>query len=398
MLAVCRSPLVMLALLATLCSAQFPDDPQPLGPPTPGAPATPPLGGGQGGGQGGAAPSAPTAGANDEEPKLTQAIPGTRASINGHAITAQDVLVEARLNLISRPQGCTPEELADPPEDVRQKALANAAREILLSSEAERLGVNLTEFEFEERLRASYPGLPPMDDIAEIAGTTPDIIRARFRRQVMATIYTRHRLGRDFTYAHLIQPNPLLKRLLEVRPADLKREFLARREQLALPERVGYRVHAFSSREEADRGVVALQLGHEVFSDRQNKEWHEPLETALTRVQYYLGSAEVTEWFREAPAGAVSEAVQTIVEEPAEPPDPLDDAAGPQGPEPAPQSIFLVVQVLEREPPREADFALDQEQLLLTLLEESYARATRALVLDEARNAVVWPPELFSAP
>jgi len=367
MLRSCRSPLVMLALLTTLCAAQDPDaTPLPdLGNTNTSVPK-----------DGGKAVAAPPV-----------ELPGMRAHINGHAITTHDVLVEARVMMILA--GTTEKELENPPEEKLNEALANAAREIVLSSEAERLGLKLTEYELDELMKQYFGSVPDLDALAKLTGTTPETMRARFRRQIMATLYTRHRLGRDFRYAHLIQPDPFLKRLMEVRPSELKREFERRREQLAVPPSVRYRIQAFADRDSAARGIEALELGREPLSDRRAQEWTEPEETAAERVRYLTRSPELAKWILEAPAGAVSDAAEVSDDEL-----PLvdDDSMGP----PQVRSLFLVIQVLERLPAREADFALDQELLQQTLERENIERARRALILDEARKAVVWPPELFS--
>ncbi|GJM21355.1 MAG: hypothetical protein DHS20C15_12700 [Planctomycetota bacterium] len=306
--------------------------------------------------------------------------PGMRATINGHAITAHDVLVEARAKMLM--EGASTVDVESPPAEQLQEALANSAREILLTAEAKRLGLEISEYELDELMRQFYGQVPDLDLLATLTGTSAEFQRDRMRRQITAALYTRHRLGLDFRYSHLIPADPRLKRLVEVRPEELKVEFERRREQLALPARAHYLIYAFDDRDAAARGIEALEHGREALSTRQ------PLDETLSIdvIPERFAGLALAEWTLEAPAGAVSDAVVISQTAPS-----ADGANGP----PVEKPLFLVVHMLERLPGRAADFALDQALLMRTLRDENTERARRALVLEEARKAVVWPPDLF---
>src|SRR5690606_8618402 len=162
-----------------------------------------------------------------------------------------DVLVEARASFGVR----------DPSERQLQAALGVLSREILLSEEARRLGLSISEYELDEFLRLRFDKIPDMEELARLTGTEPEFIRERYRRQLMALLYTRHRLGLDFRYTQLIPPDPRLKRFVDVRPSELKSAFERRREELAVPEQVHFRVLSFPDVDAASDGLVALGLG-----------------------------------------------------------------------------------------------------------------------------------------
>lgn len=284
------------------------------------------------------------------------------ASVNGQGITSQDVLVEARGLYFRR----------DPDPAQKQAALVNLAQEILLSEEARRLGLELTDLEVDEWLRLIFGELPDLSALAEITGTTVETQRARFRRSVLSRLYVEHRIGRGGRYVRLIPADPSLSRLVEVTPRELKRAFQERKAALAVPPELSWRVLAFETLAQANEAVLALSLGRDELPPTLTDRVDVVPEPEVTRIFASI-APEIGTWLLGAEVGEVSS------------PFVLESAA-------------VIFHIQERSEGREADFAEDQNLLRQQMVKERMQDARQMLILDEARKAVVWPADLLSAP
>lgn len=284
------------------------------------------------------------------------------ASVNGQGITSQDVLVEARGLYFTR----------DPDPAQKQAALVNLAQEILLSEEARRLGLDLSDLEVDEWLRLIFGELPDLKALAEITGTTVKTQRARFRRSVLSRLYVEHRIGRGGRYVRQIPADPRLSRLVEITPRELKEAFQKRKAALAVPPELHWRVLAFDTIEQANEAVLALGLGRDELPPTLTDRVDVVPEPEVTRIFASI-APEIGAWLLDADVGEVSS------------PFVLESAA-------------VIFHLQEHTEGREADFVADQNLLRQQMVKERMQDARQMLILDEARKAVVWPAELLAAP
>lgn len=277
------------------------------------------------------------------------------ATVNGEAITPEDIAVHVRL-------------LAEDYPDVPLASLSHAARrsigeEILLAGEASRLGVHLTERDVSEYWERRRGSAPDYQAIAALTGTSVARQKDLAHRAALAELYLLHRVGLRNEHGNLLTPDPLLVRLVSVTPSQLRAAFEANRDSLGTPERVVCDLLRFDD--------PAAALGHEQALARgERPPGPPPVRRTLALVDLpRVFPAALAEFAREAAPGA-GQAFST--------------GEGP----------FVLV-VAERLPAREADYASSQQRLRTLLLDDLLAEARRHLVVTLSQKALVWPRELF---
>ncbi len=278
------------------------------------------------------------------------------ATINGQSITAEDIANHLRLMGEQRDAGG--------PEERRHLAQRLIAEEILLSSEAARLGVELTDRDVDEYWRRRRGSVPDYALMAEELHTGIERQRELARRSALAEIYLLHKVGLRADLGPRVAPDPLLVRLVTVTPSQLRAAFETNRPFLGTPPALVCDVWACAGA--TDGAALEQALG----------EGHPP--EGVTPVR------------RTFPVPALPQVL------PQELADELT-AAGPGAIRAARATDgVLLITVVERLPATEAEFGTSQEPLRRMLQSELLSEARAQLVATLASQATFYPRDLFA--
>jgi hypothetical protein len=277
------------------------------------------------------------------------------ATVNGEAITADEIIDEA-LRLAEEYPGTETAQL-------QHVARAMIAGQILLASEAERLGVTLPERELDEYWERTAGRVPDYAALAAQAGISVERQTERVRRTALADLYLRHRIGLRGDYGRWIPPDPRLVRLVTVTPSQMRQAFQENRALLDRPERVVcdlYQCPDEAAAAEAKEIVSAGGAPPGKPPVRRELPVHD-LDPKMP--------PELASFLREGAVGALTTA-------------------------PAEEGV-LVVAITGREPAHEAQFAESQETLRMIMMRERMELARRELIETLRRQATYWPADLF---
>ena len=282
---------------------------------------------------------------------------GVVASVNGEAITSTDVIFQARVSA-----GTAAAQVDD---EMAHSVRREIAQQVLLASEAERLGVQLTPAYIEDFWTRYHGQRPEYEAMAAAAGSTVERQKELVKRSVMADLFLYHRVGIWQEFAHLLRPDPVLTHFVEITPKELRELFVNEREAFDIPATVTYEFYPCADEAEAEgvRESLALHLTPNVPSAKES-----PPVSALPEL--FAFSPPLLEFLQTAEPDSTSQA--------------FDAQAG-----------WVVFRVIERDPGRAAEFREVQEDIKRRLRFMRIDGARRKLLADLTREAVYWPKDLF---
>jgi hypothetical protein len=278
------------------------------------------------------------------------------ATVNGESITAEDIANHMRLMGEDRTGGS--------PEERWHTAQRLIAQEILMASEATRMGVELTDREVDDYWQRRRGSVPDYEAMARELGTTVDRQRELGRRAALSELYLTHRVGLRSDLGQKLPPDPLLVRLVNVTPQQLRDAFAANKEHLGKPVVLVCDVWACAKATDVAGLEEALGQGHEP--------------DGVTAVRRAFPVPALKQVFPPDLASFLADAE----------PGSLRGAQASDG--------VLLLKVIERQPGTEADFATSQESLKRMLQTELLGEARTQIVATLASQATYWPPYLFA--
>jgi len=286
---------------------------------------------------------------------------GVLGSVNGQAITSADLT-----HYLTLRTGIGAE--LDP--EMIQPMRRQIAEQILQASEAERLGIDLSDVDVENYWEQYLGAAPDFESLALEAGSTADRQRALARRSVLAEIFLYHKVGIWAEYGALIKPDPVLEKLVDVTPGELRDLFREQREQFEQPASVSYTFYPCESATQAETIRQGLLTGQPTEGLAYGTA-----ESPLPEVpQVFAFSDELVSFLQTGVPGQVSKVFETG----------LDN-----------QDRAIIFTIESRQPARSADFREVQEDLRRYLQVNRLDQARRQLVSDLQARAVFWPRDLF---
>lgn len=286
---------------------------------------------------------------------------GILASVNGEPITTSDVAFHAWMRA-----GAALKDL-DPTTFIELRN--QLAEQVLMATEAQRLGVTISEAYIAEFWETYHEAEPDYAALAQAAGTTEDRARELVRRSVLADLYLYHVVGIWAEFGHQIRPDPLLAHAVEVIPRELRDLFQRERQFFDRPATVTYDYYACP--DEATAAGVAEALGAGLVPTQVRPAQ----ETAPLDVvpQVFSFSPALVTYLQSAAPGTVSQV--------------FDADVG-----------WVVFVVQSRAEARPAEFAEVQEELRRRMRLARLEQARQQLVADLERVAVYLPQDLFGPP
>ncbi|RKY21251.1 MAG: hypothetical protein DRQ55_04920 [Planctomycetota bacterium] len=329
--------------------------PTPMPTPMPSAPATGPATGPATVPNPSPMPAAPPTSRHDTPIDTGQRVV---ASVNGEPITGADISFQSWLRA-----GVPSYRLDDASLDILRRQLAE---QVLMATEADLLGVTITE-SYIANFWGNYQGGPPdYEQLAAQAGVTDARARALVKRSVMADLYLYHRVGIWSEFGHLIKPEPMFSHLVEVTPKELRDLFKNEREVFDLPDTVTYEFYPCPD-EPTARGVIeALSVG---LTPGAVQPGHETAPMDMVP-EVFAFSAELVTFLQEAEVGAISPAYEA-------------------------EAGWVVFELMERTEGRPAEFSEVQEELRRRMRMSRLDVARTQLLRQLTRQAVFWPKDLF---
>ncbi len=285
------------------------------------------------------------------------------ASVAGEPITSSDVAYS--MLVLTRGQA------ADP--SLEASIVRRMAQEILLATEADRLGLKLSPSQVDEFWLSWFGFTPDYEESAATAGTTVSRQRALAKRTVISELYVYNRVGLMNSPGARIDPDLALKHLVDVTPQQLREYFRSFRKELDRPATVSFAAYPAPNAEAAEQIQDALRNQRTPVGPAPIRQ-EVPLE-ALDEVFVYV--PQLAEFVRNSEAGAVSEPVPT---------------EGEDGP------IVVVVNVTGRKAAQPAVFGEIQDELRNRLQSNLLVQAKEEIVRGLARESVYYPPNLFDEP
>ncbi len=242
-------------------------------------------------------PRAPTADPRDSN------IPqhGLVATVNGEAITMGDV----RLRMEVLKATMVPDETVTE-EELALRARRELAEEILLAAEATRLGLILSDLEVKDYWAARLGHEPDFETSAQAAGTTVPRQIELARRAALSKLYIDHRSGLASRYTGRVPPDPVLVRLVNVTPGQLREAFTSQRDYYVLPELVHFDVFLCRDTETAREVAGTLRKGESPTSTRMESD------TAAVPALDELFTPQAAEFLRTASGGDISDPVEVV--------------------------------------------------------------------------------------
>lgn len=291
---------------------------------------------------------------------------GVLATINGQAVTATD------LALFVRQRAGGDVELAPEQAHGLRRQLAE---QILLAGQAELAGVELSDGDV-ERYWEDYVGeVPDFAALAASTGSTVKRQRQMARRAVLAEIFVYHKIGLWSEYAQALRPDPLLQKLVDVTPGQMRSLFLEQPDLFSQPARVAYEFYACADEKEAESIRQLLLNGGQPLDRRPGQE-----EAELEKVpQLFAFSEALVHFMRHAPDGTVSQVFEADFQG--------DVSRG-----------YVVFQLAGRSEAHDPAFAEVQDDLRRVLISSRVEEARRQLVAKLEPEAFYWPDDLFRDP
>ncbi len=311
----------------------------------------------------GASPALAQGGGQDGSPQpLDDAVgQGVLASVNSEAITSTDLINSLRLQN-------QPGAAVDP--TMSHLLRRQIAEQILLSGEAERLGIVLSDLDVENYWEQYLDAVPDFAALAAEAGTTEDRQRELARRSVLSEIFLYHRVGIWAEFGAYIKPDPVLEKLVDVTPGELRTLFKQERSRFDQPASVSYTFYPCESGEQADEVRLNLLAGQPIEGIVPGRETAPVPE--IPRI--FAFSAELVTFLETGHEGEISTVFETAL-------------GGEQR--------AVVFAIDSREPASPADFRAVQEELRRFLQLNRLDVARKQLVGDLQDKAVFWPKDLF---
>ncbi|MFT7465228.1 MAG: hypothetical protein ACI9EF_003593 [Pseudohongiellaceae bacterium] len=286
---------------------------------------------------------------------------GVLASVNSSAITSTDLLNSLRLQ--SQPGAAVDPSMA---HGLRRQI----AEQILLSGEAERLGIVLSDSDVENYWEQYLDAVPDFEALAAEAGTTEDRQRELARRSVLSEIFLYHKVGIWAEFGAYIKPNPVLEKMVDVTPGELRDLFKVERERFDRPATVSYSFYPCDNPAQAEGLRLDLLAGTDIKDVRPGRET--ALVPELQRV--FSFSEALVEFLQTALPGQISAVFETTLGD--------DERA-------------VVFTIDSRQPASPADFGAVQEELRRYLQLNRLDVARKQLVKELQNKAVFWPGDLF---
>ena len=308
-----------------------------------------------------ASPQDPGQGAQDQGPPAPRGpdARGVEALVEGQTITTADV--EYHQLILTGSQGDT-----DDPE-LRRLVVREIASQILLSQEAERLGLDLPLSVVDSWWKERHGAVPPYEENAQLAGTTVAQQRLLAKRVAQAEIYLLNRLDLRTDHGLRIKPHLALARSVKVTPQELRDYFLKHRDQLGQPPLVAYEVFPCADLDSARLASASLLEGRMPVDMSPSRE-----ATTLPLLDEVFSYApEIADFLRNGVVDAVSQPFEF-------------------------PEIVLVFRVRERREGVPADFAQIQDRLRDNLQGGLIGQAREQLVRELARGAAILPNDLFN--
>lgn len=292
------------------------------------------------------------------------------ATLNGTAITATDLVHYVR-------QRAGPGAEVGPDQvPVLRRQLAE---QILLAGQAELAGVELSDGDV-ERYWEDYVGqVPDFEAIAATTGSTIKRQREMAKRAVLAEIFVYHKIGLWSDHAQVLRPDPLLQKLVDVTPGQMRELYLEQPDLFKQPAKVAYEYWATQDPGEAESIRQVLLDGGRPL-DRYPGQEEAPVEE-LPRL--FAFSDDLVRFMQHAPEDTVSRVFEA------------DFDTGPDG---APRKGYVIFLLAGRSQARDPDFADIQEELRQVLISSRVQEARRQLVAKLAPEAFYWPSDLFRDP
>lgn len=286
---------------------------------------------------------------------------GVLGSVNGQAITSADLTHYLTLRAGSDAK-------LDP--EMIQPMRRQIAEQILQASEAERLGIDLSDVDVENYWEQYLGTKPDFESLALEAGSTADRQRALARRSVLAEIFLYHKVGIWAEYGALIKPDPVLEKLVDVTPGELRGLFREQRGQFDQPASVSYTFYPCESAARAETVRQDLLAGQPTEGLAYGTA-----ESALPEVpQVFAFSEELVSFLQTGVPGQISKVFETGLSD---------------------QDRAIIFTIDSRQPARSAEFREVQEDLRRYLQLNRLDLARRQLVSDLRARAVFWPRDLF---
>lgn len=284
---------------------------------------------------------------------------GVVATVNGTAITVTDVT----LRMAELRRGV---DLGDvPDQEIAVEARRMLAEEILLAAEAVRRGLTMSERQVVEYWTRKLGRRPDFEEIAERTGTTVQRQKELARRAALAEQFVELRTSPGLAQGSPVPPDPALVRLMTITPEELREEFRDNADSYDLPERIVVAAHVTRDVESAE--TARDDLLHDRQPSRGVRSQREMHPTADIDRAF---SPEMALFLKTASPGEYSHVFA------------LEGAA-----------VFLELE--ERLPPKQADFA-EVQNMLRQQLEMARRREARSILVRElTMEAAYWPPEVF---
>jgi hypothetical protein len=301
----------------------------------------------------------------DEQPgsETAEQLQGVLGSVNGKAITLVDLA--HFVSLRSGGGGAIDPAMILP---IRRQI----AEQILQASEAERLGIELSDVDVENFWEEYLGTLPDFELLAQEAGSTTDRQRALARRTVLAEIFLYHKVGIWAEFGAYIKPDPVLKQLVDVTPGELRQLFKDEREQFEQPASVAYTFYPCENAAQADTVRQTLVMGQPIEEITPGQERVQVPE--IPRV--FAFSSELVSFLQTGVKGEISKVFEIGLEQ--------DE-----------QQRALIFTIDDRRPASSPDFREVQEDIRRYLQLSRLDLARRQLVNDLQARAVFWPQDLF---
>ena len=283
------------------------------------------------------------------------------ASVNSEAITSTDLINSLRLQ--NQPGGAVDPAMA-------HLLRRQIAEQILLSGEAERLGIVLSDLDVKNYWEQYLDAVPDFEALAAEAGTTKDRQRELAKRSVLSEIFLYHRVGIWAEFGAYIKPDPVLEKLVDVTPGELRTLFKQERARFDRPATVSYTFYSCESAAQADEVRLKLLAGQEIEGIVPGRE-SAPI-PEIPRI--FSFSEDLVAFLESGVDGQVSTVFETTL---------------------GGRERAVVFAIDSREPASPADFRAVQEELRRFLQLNRLDIARKQLISDLKDKAVFWPKDLF---
>lgn len=292
---------------------------------------------------------------------------GMVAKVNGKAITGAD------LNYFALGMAETGGSITKEFYDSMRRMLAER---LLLADEAERLGLKLNEYEIGSTYESIYGSPPPYADIEKV-GLPLERQKQLVRSLIYAELYVLHRVGIAFTHAGTIPADPLLTRMMDVTPKQLKDYYRDNPELFTQPPSVSFTVWPCDEMSDALAILEQLKAGEEPDGEVVPSRSRMSADDVARQLSFMPGAVELL-----------------LDEEPGSVGGPF--SAGTEG-----RRQALIMRVDERHPEELVGFTGEVQRNLERRIQSAQLELARREALEQLRSdarSVFWPADLFEDP